>query len=235
MGALSQLPSLPGGVGISHLRVYDTEAPDGLRGGTPHLHTVCTEAYVVVGGEGSVQTLSAEGFREVPLERGALVWFHPGTVHRLVNGGDLEIFVIMQNSGLPEAGDLVITFDDEVLRDSGRYAAAVALAPPTERRDAGVSGFETWRAQAEREPRTTLDLLYRRAQALVSQRLTEWRPRWEQGALRAALETGEHLAALAAADVSHLSESAVFEARFDMEDRRFGCCGTLGFPVELHG
>ena len=43
-------PPFPGGIGVSHLRVYDTAAPDGLAGGTPHLHTVCTEAYAVVAG-----------------------------------------------------------------------------------------------------------------------------------------------------------------------------------------
>ncbi len=42
------VPSLPGAIGVTHLRVYDSVAPDGLRGGTPHLHTACTEAYWVV-------------------------------------------------------------------------------------------------------------------------------------------------------------------------------------------
>ena len=38
---------LPGAVGVSKLCVYDTVTPDGLPGGTPHLHLCCTEAYVV--------------------------------------------------------------------------------------------------------------------------------------------------------------------------------------------
>ena len=38
---------LPGAVGISKLSVYDTTAPDGLHGGTPHMHLTCSEGYVV--------------------------------------------------------------------------------------------------------------------------------------------------------------------------------------------
>src|SRR5580698_2712350 len=119
---------MPGAVGVSHLRVYDSEGPDGLRGGTPHLHTACTEAYAVVAGHGSVETLSSDGWSSVPLARGAFVWFTPGTVHRLINtDGALEIFVIMQNSGLPEAGDLVCTFPAAILEDSEQYRAAAEL------------------------------------------------------------------------------------------------------------
>ena len=35
--------------------VYDSVGPDGLAGGSPHLHTVCTEAYLVIAGEGMVR------------------------------------------------------------------------------------------------------------------------------------------------------------------------------------
>ncbi|MDQ3146190.1 MAG: cupin domain-containing protein, partial [Actinomycetota bacterium] len=133
---MAEPPPFPGAVGLSHLRVYDSVAPDGLAGGTPHLHTVCTEAYAVVAGAGAVHTLTTRGFREVPLEPGAVVWFTPGTIHRLVNGGGLEILVLMQNAGLPEAGDMVITFAPEVMADPGRYAEAAGL-PEGERTTAG--------------------------------------------------------------------------------------------------
>ena len=116
---MADRPPFPGAIAATHLRVYDTEAPDGLAGGTPHLHTACTEAYWVVAGTGAVQTLTAGGYEEVPLEPGAFVWFTPGTIHRLVNGGDLEILVLMQNAGLPEAGDMVITFPADVLGLAG--------------------------------------------------------------------------------------------------------------------
>jgi hypothetical protein len=38
-----------------------------------------------------------------------IAWFTPGTVHRMVNGSGLRATVLMQNSGLPEAGDAVFT------------------------------------------------------------------------------------------------------------------------------
>lgn len=60
---------LPGAVGLSHLSAYDWEAIDGVCGGSPHLHLVCTEAYVVTGGRGAVQTLSPDGYREIPWSR----------------------------------------------------------------------------------------------------------------------------------------------------------------------
>src|SRR5262245_55872195 len=115
----------PGGVGVSGLRVYDWATADGLCGGSPHLHLACPEAYVVVAGEGAVQTLTWDGYAETPLRPGAVVWFTPGTIHRLVNGdGRLHIVVIMQNSGLPEAGDAVFTFPPAVLDDPEQYDRA---------------------------------------------------------------------------------------------------------------
>ncbi|MZD09815.1 cupin domain-containing protein, partial [Streptomyces sp. SID5785] len=100
----------PAAVGVSRLRVYDWPTVDGLPGGgTPHLHLTCSEGYVVTAGHGAVQTLTTSGYRETPLEPGSVAWFTPGTIHRLVNAGGLEITVVMQNSGLPEAGDAVLT------------------------------------------------------------------------------------------------------------------------------
>ncbi|GHB38647.1 hypothetical protein GCM10010377_31780 [Streptomyces viridiviolaceus] len=82
---------LPGAVGLSRVGAYDWEAADGVRGGSPHLHLVCTEAYVVTGGRGAVQTPSPDGYRDIPLEPGSVAWFTPGTVHRMVQGGDLRV------------------------------------------------------------------------------------------------------------------------------------------------
>jgi mannose-6-phosphate isomerase-like protein (cupin superfamily) len=232
-------PPFPGAVGVSHLRVYDTEAPDGLAGGTPHLHTCCTEAYAVVAGTGTVQTLSASGYAETPLEPGALVWFTPGTVHRLVNGGGLEILVLMQNSGLPEAGDMVITFPDDVLADPGAYATIAALphgSNTTEgpddaaraRRDLGVAGFVELRARVERDGADALRGLHGRAAALVAERVPAWRGIWSEGALAAALRTGEELDALATGDGSLLASASVHRIGPPPAERRYGCCGTLG-------
>jgi mannose-6-phosphate isomerase-like protein (cupin superfamily) len=233
-------PAFPGAIGISHLRVYDSEAPDGLRGGTPHVHSACTEAYAVVRGRGAVQTLGPEGFREIPLEAGAFVWFTPGTIHRLVNGdGALEIFVLMQNAGLPEAGDMVITFPSRVLDDDAAYAAAATL-PEGERttagtggaararRDLGVEGFLRLRAAIEREGRPALDHFYRQAARLLAPRAAGWRELVERGPAAAVRATERHLDALARGEAPHLAGSSVHALPPPPAERRMGCCGTLG-------
>jgi uncharacterized cupin superfamily protein len=112
------------------LAVYDWDAADGLCGGSPHVHLCCTECYVVVGGSGRLQTLTASGAGEQPLRPGDVVWFTPGTVHRAVNDGDLQVVVLMQNSGLPEAGDAVLTLPAEHLADRDSYERAVAAPSP---------------------------------------------------------------------------------------------------------
>jgi mannose-6-phosphate isomerase-like protein (cupin superfamily) len=120
----------PGATSVSRLRVYDWPTIDGLRGGSPHLHTVSSEGYIVLGGTGTLQTLSAAGYAEHRLSPGTVLWFTPGTVHRLVTDDDnLDILVVMQNAGLPEAGDAVLTFPPEVLLDPAAYARAAALVP----------------------------------------------------------------------------------------------------------
>ena len=122
----------PGGTAVSHLTVYDWRGPDGLHGGSPHVHLACTEGYVVVGGFGRVQTLSAAGFAETVLTPLTVAWFSPGVIHRLVNEQDLRIVVMMQNAGLPEAGDAVLTFPSHVLADPAAYARAASLTSGTE-------------------------------------------------------------------------------------------------------
>lgn len=241
--ASSSPPPFPGAIGVTHLRVYDSVGPDGLAGGTPHLHTVCTEAYAVIRGHGAVQTLSGEGYREVPLEPGALVWFTPGTVHRLINtSGDLEIHVLMANAGLPEAGDMVITFPDHVLADREAYAGAAALvgdeattegtgAAARERRDHAVEGYLERRARVEAGDLTPMVELWARAAALVEPKLGDWRARWEQGPLAAVELTGAQLDALGRGDASHLATSSVHRLDPPGHIRRMGCCGTLGTYV----
>uniref|UniRef100_UPI003BAE2771 cupin domain-containing protein n=1 Tax=Streptomyces scabiei TaxID=1930 RepID=UPI003BAE2771 len=118
---------LPGGVAVSHLCVYDWPAADGVRGGTPHMHLTCSEAYVVTGGRGAVQTLTTSGYEVTPLAPGTVARFTPGTIHRLVDEGDLRITVLMQNSGLPEAGDAVLTLPPAYLTDPETYAAATRI------------------------------------------------------------------------------------------------------------
>jgi mannose-6-phosphate isomerase-like protein (cupin superfamily) len=226
--------ALPGGIGVSRLRVYDTAAPDGVVGGTPHVHLCCTEGYVVTGGEGAVQTLtSAGGFSETPLRPGAVVWFEPGTVHRLVNGGGLTIVVLMQNSGLPEAGDAVLTFPPEVLADPAAYAAAAALpdggAPGADvraayrRRDLAVTGFAALRAGGP----AALAAFHGAAAALRRPLLQRWRQRWATGAARAAAATGDQLDALDRGDAGHLGDAGVYAVGEPVERGRLGMCGLL--------
>ena len=231
---------LPGGVGVSRLCVYDTEAPDGLVGGTPHVHLCCTEAYVVISGTGAVQTLTAGGYRETPLHAGAVVWFEPGTIHRLVNGGDLRIVVLMQNSGLPEAGDAVLTFPPEVLADPEAYSRAAGLpgggAPGSDvtaayrRRDLAVEGFRALRAGGP----TALETFYAAAVDLKRPLLDRWRRRWQDGAARAAARTGDQLDALGRGDPGHLAAAGVYVCAEPDERGRLGMCGRLDTYTAAH-
>ncbi|MEH0937030.1 cupin domain-containing protein [Micromonospora psammae] len=229
--------ALPGGVGVSRLRVYDTAAPDGLPGGTPHLHLACTEGYVVTGGAGLVQTLTLAGYREVALRPGAVVWFSPGTIHRLVNHGGLEITVLMQNGGLPEAGDAVLTLPPELLADPERYAAAARLpddgapggdlAAAYARRDLAVHGYLRLRdALAAGDP-APLREFHAAAVRLVRPGLDRWRRRWRSGALDAAEETGRHLDALDHGRGDHLADARVRWRDRPLEHGRHGMCGLL--------
>lgn len=66
-------------------------------------------------------------------------------------GRALEILVVMQSSGLPEAGDMVITFAPEVLDDPVAYAKAHALPrarrpPPAAERTPARDGTRACRA-----------------------------------------------------------------------------------------
>ena len=208
---------LPGNTAVSHLRVYDG-------GGTPHLHTVCAEAYLVLGGRGAVQTLTLQqGFTETPLEAGTVVSFPPGTIHRLVNEADLELFVLMSNAGLPEAGDMVITFEPKVLADPARYAEAATLAAPElslalRRRDRGLEGFLRLRAGGEDALRSFHDTAAR----IVEPHVAAWRARSQPD------ETAALLDAVEAGDVSHFATAAVHTLD---PTPRFGCCGALGAYV----
>lgn len=228
-------PAFPGATSVSALDVYDGVAPDGLAGGTPHLHTVSAEAYLVVGGRGRVQTIDGGGFAERVLAPGSLVWFAPGVIHRAVNDGGLAVRVIMQNAGLPEAGDAVMTFPDEVLADPERYADAAALpgadrpdeerlAAALARRDLAVAGYLALLREDGTVDPHRLAHLHERAVALVAPRVPEWRARWESGALAVARETGDRLDALEAGHDPGLGAARVAEAS---DAPAFGMCGRL--------
>ncbi|MFC9843040.1 cupin domain-containing protein [Streptomyces sp. NPDC060223] len=227
------LAGLPGAVAVSHLRAYDWPAADGVRGGTPHVHLVCSEAYVVTGGRGEVQTLTTSGYQVTPLSPGTVAWFTPGTIHRLVNEDDLRITVLMQNGGLPEAGDAVLTLPPRYLTDAETYAAATVIpadAPEEERervararRDLAVEGY---RALCDADGPESLAAFHRAAGLLVRPRLAEWRERWRRGAEAAAAATGQQLDRLERGDTSHLGDALV-RTEQPSAHGRFGMCGRL--------
>lgn len=260
-------PVLPGGVALSRVRPYPWPGPDGLLSGSPHLHTVCAESYLVLSGSGHVETLGADGVVRSPLAVGSTVSFAPGTVHRLLPGDPgqapavsgaapagppraepddahpvvvtgagpgLQVLVIMQNSGLPEAGDAVLTFPPRVLADPDRYAAAAAVPPPGEpgaeaaaraRRDLAVEGYLTLRDAVEREGPDALRPLHGAAARLVRPKVAEWRQRWLAGAAAQAADTGDRLDRLAAGTGPAASGALVRTAT--PEPERFGMCGLL--------
>ncbi|GHA72122.1 hypothetical protein GCM10010330_26380 [Streptomyces tendae] len=227
----------PAAVGVSRLTVYDWPTVEGLPGGgTPHLHLTCSEGYVVTAGRGAVQTLTTSGFEETPLEPGTVAWFTPGTIHRLVNDGGLEITVVMQNSGLPEAGDAVLTLPQDRLTDADTYADAIRIPadlPEAEqariaraRRDAATRRFLELRAATQNGDPEPLAAFQRAAAELVRPRLDDWERRWRDGAHAAAEATRAQLDALRGGVGGHLTAARV-SATGPAARGRFGMCGRL--------
>lgn len=237
---MSETPThagFPGGVAVSRLRVYDWLAADGLRGGSPHLHTASTEAYVVLGGRGRVQTLSAQGVESTDLTPGTIAWFTPGTVHRLINDdGELDILTVMSNAGLPEAGDAVLTFPMDVLRDQQEYLRHAALpagaaqpdieAAARKRRDLALDGFAELCAHAESDLEAALHELYSASARIVADRAVDWRGLVESGPAEHVRGTERQLEALAAGLTGILGESGI-RSIGQRPDARYGMCGLL--------
>ncbi|MDQ3627227.1 MAG: cupin domain-containing protein [Actinomycetota bacterium] len=227
----------PAGTSVSHLAVYDWSSPDGLRGGSAHVHLACTEGYVVVGGRGRLQTLGPDGYAETPLTPLTVAWFSPGVIHRLVNDADLQIVVVMQNSGLPEAGDCVLTFPSDHLEGPEAYSLAASLADPErvyatdgeaaeKRKNLAVEGFLALRERFETEGPSALEEFYAAAAALTRSKVPAWRDTWEAGPLAAAQRTGEQLAALADGEHRHLHEGRLTVSE-PPSTRKYGMCGKL--------
>jgi len=227
-------PVFPGGVAVSDLVVYDGEAADGRCGGSPHLHTASSEGYVVVAGSGSVHTLSADGVAEHALSPGEVVWFSPGTVHRLVNDGGLRLIVVMQNSGLPEAGDAVLTFPARVLDDPEAYAAAATLpagpgreAAVRARRDLAMEGYLELRDAVASGGPSALAALHGRAARLVQPKVAEWRATWDATVAAEVERTRRQLDELGGGLPGVLSAASVVRATPVDGDPAFGMCGRL--------
>lgn len=235
--ARQEPPQFPAAVGLTWLKVYDSVAPDGTSGGSPHVHLASAEAYITVAGDGEVETFGQEGFQTFPLRPGGVVWFEPGIIHRLVNtSGDLEIFVVMQNAGLPEAGDAVLTFPDNVLADSEAYRSAAGLAgesiearleEATARRDLAVEGFTALLDGDNATRQARYQRFLERAVALRQDAVPEWRELWERRPLMEAQRTGTRLDEIAAGAIDALTQARVASYLPDAEPV-VGMCGSLG-------
>jgi mannose-6-phosphate isomerase-like protein (cupin superfamily) len=243
-GVPSAAAAFPGGTGVTVLDVYDWPAPDGLPGGSAHVHLASTEGYVVLSGAGRLQTLGERGYAETPLRPGECLWFTPGTVHRLVNDGELRLLVVMQNAGLPEHGDAVLTFPPPVLADPAAYARAASLTSGDNDHGAGggdealagaarrrarlaVEGYLALRDQvADRGP-AALDDFYAAALRLTAGRAADWRDRWRAGALATAELTGGHLAEIGDQVAGHLGAAGLWRIEPSDGPRAFGMCGRL--------
>lgn len=138
-----------GGIGLTQLRVYEQRpAPDGIMSGCAHAHAITSEAYYVVSGSGAIELHDvSHGFRTVPLTRGDYVEFSPGTLHRSVSTGALEVLALMGMGGLAERGDARIYFGKDIDDDPAEFQRLTAL-PQTaglhgalERRDASVRAY----------------------------------------------------------------------------------------------
>lgn len=238
-GALSTVPpapGFPGGTAVTGLRVYDWEAADGLCGGSPHLHTVSSEAYLVTGGTGQVHTIAMGGAAEHHLTAGSLLWFSPGTVHRLVNTDRLTLNVIMSNAGLPEAGDSVLTFPRHILLDPDLYAEYSALpsdadqsvvaAAARRRRDLALEGYAELHQSVLRDGQEALAEFHRLAAALVRPRVERWKEIWAATVRSQVAATEQSLQELEDGSPVPMAGAAVAHAR-QRTGEGYGMCGHL--------
>jgi len=238
--SLHKIPPIPGAIGLTHLKVYTSEGPDGLRGGCPHMHFTCTESYLVLSGKGSVQTLGVNGFEEVHLEAGKLIWFTPGVIHRLINSdGKLELLVMMQNAGLPEAGDHVLCFPQNILADKKTYfkEASLALAEGLifsageeaafNRRDLAIKGFNKLRERMTTQGASAMSDFYRAAIEIVRPNLKHWRSVWEKSALAVTQSTGKQLESLDQGKTDYLADGRVYTLQAPDGEPKLGFCGWL--------
>jgi mannose-6-phosphate isomerase-like protein (cupin superfamily) len=225
--------AFPGATGVTVLDVYDWVAPDGLPGGSAHVHLASTEGYLVLSGAGRLQTLGEQGYAQTPLRPGDCLWFTPGTIHRLVNDGELRLLVVMQNAGLPEHGDAVLTFPPKVLADPAAYARAASLdgadpaAAARRRASLAIEGYLELREQVARSGPAALGGFYAAALRLAGPNAAGWRDRWRAGALATAELTGAHLDEITANVAGHLDSASVWRIERPARERGYGMCGRL--------
>lgn len=211
-----------------------------MAGGSPHVHTASTEAYVVVEGTGRLETLDSRGFTVTPLTPGVVVWFTPGTVHRAINdSGNLRVLIVMQNAGLPENGDAVMTFPPEHLVDVDAYSRAASLpsrdadggdaaaeAAARRRRDLALEGYLELKHAVMTSGVSALAGFHAAAVRLVSGRAGTWRGYLAEGAARQAGLTKDNLHSIESMESFYLQESRTTIG--ERKTRRiYGMCGRI--------
>jgi mannose-6-phosphate isomerase-like protein (cupin superfamily) len=172
---------MPGATLLTRLRVYDTESPDGQPSGTPHFHLVCSELYFILSGSGAVEIIDVNGFKRIEMQTQSAFLFSPGTLHRLVSSTkDMEVLLVMENSGLPERGDTIATFSTDILANDLSYHQAMqaaSLQDAYRRRDAAVRGFLDVKeafARSLDEGRALLQKVFELGRARTAGRQKEW-------------------------------------------------------------
>lgn len=137
-----------GGIGLTHLKVYDQRpGPDGAQAGCAHVHALTEEAYFCIAGEGAIELHDpVNGFRSLPLKKGDYVQFPPNTLHRSVSTDAIEVMAVMGNAGLPERGDARIYFGPEADADPEEYRrlkdlVLTGLDGALARRDASAKAY----------------------------------------------------------------------------------------------
>jgi hypothetical protein len=150
----------------------------------------------------------------------------------------------MQNSGLPESGDAVLTLPAEHLTDPDTYQRAISLQGPDgpsperarARRDLAIEGFLELRRRTEAGDVAALEAFHAAGAALVQPQLDRWRERWERGAAAVSDRTGQQIEALAAGDHQYLRDATVARVT-QPSTTTLGMCGNLSpyDPVRLAG
>lgn len=223
---------MPGATLVTRLKVYDTPAPDGQGSGTPHFHLACTEMYFTLAGSGGVEIIDGSGFKYIELPVHSAFVFSAGSLHRLISKGNLEVLIVMQNSGLPERGDTIATFKKEIMADELSFHKAMragSLDDAYRRRDEAVEGFLEIKAAFARSPEeggAALDELYRQAQRLTRTRHNEWYEMVAKGAFAEAQDSLRQIVDLTAGKTGHLKEAQHFFMASEPYNT-VGFCGKL--------
>lgn len=227
-------PLFPGATEFSLVSLYGDRGTN-CSGGTPHLHTACTEAYVGIKGNGSVEVLSAQGHAKHPVGPGQVVWFSPGVIHRgLPQDEPVDVLVLMQNAGLPEAGDAVLTLPSRFWDQPESYRDTVSIQADTtqeqerlvlRRRELAVEGFAELLERCKDEGPSGLDPFFEYARQVVAPRLDTMVDLVNRTAASEVAATVDALASMASGSISHFHNGQVGHTTND--DVRFGMCGML--------